>query len=291
MPEQLKYKMYDFEVTPPATAWETITARLNDDSQYSSIASRVNNYEVPPPFDTWNNIVGCLNETNTNKTETPVIKINRKIYRIAAAAIVIGLLTGAAWMLLNKTITKIDVAVNAGKPFESIIKEQNKNTAEESRDQQNNNTNKEKDYSAYNAVKDNPHVSQKDSNEARVIKYAIINTPSYNENPITIRFSPTLTEKSAVIRNMDILTANSNYLVVAGPDGQLTKISAKFANVIRYLNSEDGAEENQDNAGKESGVWKKRFREWRNKISQSTFIPSSVNFLDLMELKELIEEK
>ncbi len=115
---------------------------------------------------------------------------------------------------------------------------------------------------------------------------------TYQEKPIVIHSTPILDKEGNVIADLDVLTT-SNYIVVMGPNGQNTRMSSKFASVIRFLNSDDpaGTEEYLDKVIKESDTWKKRFQEWRSKISQSSFIPSASNFLDIVEFKELIQEK
>ena len=81
-------------------------------------------------------------------------------------------------------------------------------------------------------------------------------------------------------------------MIIAGPDGQMTRISSKFANVIRFLNANgNDTEEYLDRVIKEGGLWKQRFKEWRQKILDSHFIPSSSNFLDIMEFRELLDDK
>jgi hypothetical protein len=93
--------------------------------------------------------------------------------------------------------------------------------------------------------------------------------------------------------NMDLLTtAASNYISVTGPNGEQTRISTKFANYLMYLNKDGGDnEEYIDYLIRNSNFWKTRFEQWRNKIlQQASFIPSSTNFFDIIELKELLKD-
>jgi hypothetical protein len=76
-----------------------------------------------------------------------------------------------------------------------------------------------------------------------------------------------------------------------GPNGETTRISAKFANVIRYLNGDtEEPTEYLDNVIRDSDTWKKRFQEWRSKIRESSFIPSTANFMDILSFKDLLEQ-
>ena len=318
-------RLNDFETTPPQSAWETIVARLDDDKQYASVAARLNNFEeippsivwdnvttrlsddgqhnnvsaklqhftaVPPP-EVWNNIAEALVETKEDAK--PVINIRTTIYRIAAAAILTGFFIGG-WLLINKN-TKNDLVKNNQKitPADQTIKENNKNAPVNnsasqkvepiaSLNQPIHNT-KEKNFAATASITET-------GNDV-LLKHAVVNDLlTYQEKPIVIHSAPILDKEGNVIADLDVLTT-SNYIVVMGPNGQSTRISSKFASVIRFLNSDDpaGTEEYLDKVIKESDTWKKRFQEWRSKISQSSFIPSASNFLDIVEFKELIEEK
>ncbi len=283
-------KINNFEAAPPHAAWEFIVARLDDDKQYEGVSTKMNNFDTPPPRQIWNNIAATLKESK--EVITPVTNIRRLVYRIAAAAILIGLFIGG-WMIINKNAVKIEVAKTniTSTPFPPAIKEENKVTATD-----NFNNHKEvaaaQHQSVQNNIKTRYPLSSFSDNKDHVLKYAIVSgLPAYQENPIVISSSPILDKDGAVIRDMDVLTT-SNYLNITGPNGQSTRISSKFANVIRYLNgSHEDTEEYLDRVIKESDTWKRRFQEWRNKISQSPFIPSSVNFLDIIEFKDLILEK
>lgn len=82
-----------------------------------------------------------------------------------------------------------------------------------------------------------------------------------------------------------------NYISVTGPNGQQTKISSKFVNVLLYMNNDSNIEQFEGYFSKtflESLVWKSKFQDWRNKILQTSLIPSADNFMDILELKDLI---
>ena len=324
----LEKKLHHFEETPPSSAWEAIAARLDDDKQYASIATKINTFEAMPPRSSWDNIAATLNDSNQyntvatkfknfeavppplawnniaealteNKEEaTPVINIRKIIYRLAAAAIFTGVIIGG-FILVNKN-TKTDFVKNnkENKPAEAASKEKHESIAPV-----NPSTAKTADVASLHQpiqdTKEKSHAliaSIAENGGDIVLKHAVVNDLlTYQEKPIVIHSSPILDREGNLIADMDVLTT-SNYIVIMGPNGQTTRISAKFASVIRYLdnNTRDdhaGSEEYLDRVIKESDTWKKRFQEWRSKISQSSFIPSASNFLDIVEFKELIEEK
>jgi len=323
MSEQLRHKMIDFEATPPPAAWETIAARLEDDTryaalaatmnhfepappadswkaiaarieddaQYATLATKMNHFDVPPPFNAWNHIAGSLQETeqdNIPVTAKPAIR-RSIILRMAVAAALITVIIGA-WMFFNRPTGNTLVKNNPVTPTSPVVVENN--TSHTATDQPSRKETAAIISAPAQRTGRNQYAAARTTGHE--LKYAIVNSiPAFRNSPVVIPSSPILDENGVVIRDMDVLTTNSNYLIVMGPNGQTARISSKFANVIRYLNGTDNhdAEEYIDKVIKESDTWKKRFQEWRNKISQSSFIPSSANFLDIIEFKELIQEK
>ncbi|MEO6314287.1 MAG: hypothetical protein ABIU63_13750 [Chitinophagaceae bacterium] len=322
MSEQLRHKMNDFEATPPGAAWkaiaagldddtqyaalaakmnawqaaptplawQAIAARLNDDKQYAALAAKMNSFDTVPPPETWTRIETVL---RSQTAEPPALISNRRNgYRVAAAAIIACLLIGA-WLFTGnkKNTAALFVKNNTAKALESatlraVIQKTPSiagnvtaaGTTKPAPDRE----------PAQNKIS-----SRVSTYEGATIKYAVVQSlPAYREGPIIITALPILDKKGAIIRAIDVLATNSNYLTVLGPNGQATRISSKFANVIGYLNgSENDTEEYIDRVIQESDTWKQRFHDWRSKISQSAFIPSAVNFFDIMAFKDLIQEK
>jgi|GEM_PF-625533 len=282
-------RISQFETTPPLQSWDAIAARLDDDKQNAAVATKMTGFDAAPPATAWNHIAEALQENP--KEKSTVVHLRKTIYRVAAAAILIGLLIGG-WLFTNQKNKGIEVVKNnnAAQPFINKLQEEKSTVV----------PGPEKTVAAVDHLsaplhnaKHNPLAAAVAEVEHEpVLKHAQVNgLMAYQEKPIVISSSPILDNDGNIIRDMDVLTT-SNYIMVTGPNGQATRISSKFASVIRYLNgSGNDPEEYLDKVIKESDTWKKRFQEWRNKISQAPFIPSSANFLDIIELKELIEEK
>ena len=294
MSEQLRHKIVNLEVAPPAAAWDAIAARLDDDRQYAVVSAKMNSFELAPPPMAWNLISAALEE---NPEAAPVISVRRNIYRLLAAAAVIGIIAVTGWLLLNNTNRNADTA--------SIPPAQKDNPAVAPSGYNKPATNDQAVVKNQEAAVI-PHAvtaattvhhsagsaTQSAKEDERILRYAVLNqVPSFAETPIIISSAPITDQYGNIIRDLDVMTT-SNYIMVTGPNGQLTRISSKFASVIRYLNGDPSdTEEYIDRVIKESDTWKKRFQEWRSKISQSSFIPSSANFLDIIEFKDLIDEK
>jgi hypothetical protein len=315
MSEQLQHRMQTFEVAPPAMVWESIAVRLDDDSQHANLSKRIHSFEITPPATAWSNIADLLYSDNKQSVNIPDAKVrnistSRNWYKMAAAAIVTALLLGGGWYFANQN-KQIDIAsvkeTNATPPV-VINPEKENNTFVENSSKQpvpdiaiapankkttinniivanNNDINK--------ADKASKKISDYNPEKDYVLTYAKVNRPpSYFEQPVIINGPILRDENGLPYRDIGVLTNEGRYLVVAGPNGQMTRISAKFASVIQFINgSDDQVEENLDKVLRESGIWKQRFQEWRNKIKKAGYLPAPGNFLDILEFKALIEEK
>lgn len=285
--------MSQYEAAPPAAAWTHIAARLEDDRQYASISDRLNAFEQAPPPAAWEKIASELNENIISAPTVPVVPMRPLLTRRLAVAAIVLLVAGAGWWWF------------AGKDMQApayVQKDQHSNaepvkpaiTAPQTPESNDlgvtsGSTAGQKPNAAA-ASPSSEHATTLASND-HILSYAAVERlPSFPEVPTVISARPLTDEKGNIIRDIDVLTTNSNYLTVMGPNGQLTRISAKFASVIRYLDDAGDTEEYLDKVIRESDTWKKRFQEWRSRIKQSSFVPSASNFFDIAAFGELIGE-
>jgi hypothetical protein len=308
----LSQKIHSYESAPPVTAWELIALRLNDDTKHAGLSKKMNSYEVTPPAGTWNKIAGLLDGFSEGRTrsvipDTKVLPI-RSWYKMAAAAVIAVLLAGAAWYFISQQSSLLpnNSIAKENQPTPAINENSQKTTGNEqvppviSPDSPLPDVkdlvvgdNKER-VNAINSSPVNNGTRNTNTRNEYVLTYTKVNRPpSYLEQPIVINAPVLLDETGRPYRDINVLTTNSSYLTIAGPNGELTRISAKFANIIQFLDgsSDDQLEENIDKILRESSIWKERFQQWRNKIKKSGYLPASGNFLDILEFKELIEEK
>ncbi|MEP7278175.1 MAG: hypothetical protein ABI813_06010 [Bacteroidota bacterium] len=300
MSEQLRHKMINTEVEPPPIAWKAIAARMEDDDRYASLSSKMNVLESRPPPLLWEAIANRLEETSPAPASQNPKASYRIFYRLSAVAVMIVLVAGAMFFLsknARKTPGSKDSALAL---FQQATKSSNKtrsNTIPADHipgKRKENNARPTNNQPAWSAAKTYTPITA-GSDVQQTIKYAMVDLPNSRKSAAAVNAPPILDKNGNPIMDIDVLTTNSNYLVVAGPNGQLTRISSKFSTVIRYLNGSNNnstdTEEYIDRVIKESDTWKKRYLEWRNKITRSVYIPSSVNFLDIAEFKDLIQEK
>lgn len=95
--------------------------------------------------------------------------------------------------------------------------------------------------------------------------------------------------KGEIKEDITLLDLPNSYFLMTGPDGQSIRVSSKFRNTIQYLNGA-GNEELLDVILRESRYWKNIFREWKEKVSNSTFVPAANNFMDITELTQLLHQ-
>jgi len=287
--EQLQHRMISYEVIPPPAAWETIAARLNDDEKYGMLSDRVNQFETFPPSQLWGEI---LNTLDNPKNRRPIIGKRRWVFRSAAAAILAGVLI-VGWMIFYKDAA---VSVLVAKVTAPVVQPAEKPAINIPASDSVVAVNHHPAVSASRFSNgDAPGVKHGQSFigaslSENVLPYALVSNPE-TLYPVAKIAAPSVAVKKEDLRmNFFALPVNGNYLMVEGPDGKLTRISSKFSSLIGLLMEGDETE-NYPETIKDSGSWKERFREWRNKISESSYIPASVNFLDIMELKDLILEE
>ena len=125
------------------------------------------------------------------------------------------------------------------------------------------------------------------------ISYANINGPDRvaSAEKIFIPTQPIRDQQGRIIMDEKLISApDVNYVTVTSPNGEQTKISKKFLHALSYMNA-GSDDETFGIALQESELWKWLFDQWRQKLlTQPSFIPSTTNFLDIMELKEILHE-
>ena len=122
------------------------------------------------------------------------------------------------------------------------------------------------------------------------MKNALVNRilPATEISPISVTAPPIYDDNGNIIMDVNLVSApDENYIIVTSPNGEQTKISRKFLKMLCMMNG--GIDYNYMNA--ENYQWKMRFEEWRSKLlQQASYIPTANNFLDIVDLKELLQE-
>lgn len=293
-----KDKLFHAQEAPPPYVWDKVVHDL--DNEYFAFKENLFHAEEAPPSNVWNNIQTLLDKETTKRAS--VISLPQ-IIRISAAAAVIAIL----FFTTNYFLKTKEAVINTTAQKNTQIPQKIADTDESGKDN--------------NSIT-NPVVQSKEKN--KLIIASNTETPvkrrQENNQPVSVQsdggFLPVplpeliATQRSNVtdkydlgnsfgkrVRNLkgeikediSLLDLPNSYFLMTGPDGQSIRVSSKFRNTIQYLNN-TGNEELLDVILRESRYWKNIFREWKEKVSNSTFIPSANNFMDITELMQLLHQ-
>lgn len=301
MQERLQHRIQQYEMLPPEGSWQHIASALDQDFnlQEQRVAQKLEEAQLDPPAQAIQNIFDELDKAKLKPAPVKTIPSRRWV----AAAAILLLIAGGWWWFnaetskdLANTIPTTDGRQNQlmtpKRSGEPIMKE---------------NTGKESALALRIPQKfllSSVHTIQGTETEIPITDSLIeeIDATALNDDRIqTADATPEAGIEAPLIRDgkgqliLDLsllTTANGQYINITGPNGEQTRISAKFAKYLTYLRGTTGKSEDYLEMVFRSGYsWKKRFEEWRSKMMEtSDFIPSSMNFLDILELKELLKE-
>jgi hypothetical protein len=311
MAADLQHTLTNLEVTPPAGAWNVIASRLDTefDTTEIKVSEKIIDFELAPPADAWANIEAAIVANPEEVESAPAIYVRKPFRaRAAAAAAVLVIALGGWYFLNNKTITENAVSVVPQKKTEErkTVPEIKVTVPEAA--------------SVTAQVDDRPLPRRRSGTLIAAASRANVSQASFAFNESdrmdmpapddiphaglphirAINSAVTPNVEAPLIRDADgnlildkelIFSADNNYIVVTGPNGEQTRISSKFLPLLSSLN---GGMESMDYFQfflNENNIWKLRFNEWRDRVlHQASFIPTATNLLDLLELKEILQE-
>lgn len=290
MSEELKYKLQDYEAAPPPAAWDNVRQEIAEINELLPISQKLYNYEVSPPDTSWQAILADLNQAIADPHHAPVKKINKRVYTLVAAAAVLGVILLGSLYLVNNISSKSRLSgIKPDSPGNDKNKPSKPLTAlpqdkgDKSISQQMN-----------ASISDNINNNKLNKDTDKILRNTIIKNVRSFGSELGVRIQPKLirNESGYIIQNLNLMNLGGNeYISITGPNGQQTKISAKFLNVLLYMNDDSNTEQFEGYFSKnfmESLIWKSRFKEWRSKLIQTSIIPSPDNFMDILAFKDLI---
>jgi len=278
MSDNLQYRLYNASIDPPVDAWPGIASQLDAEIQSQQrLSQKLQQAALEPPAFIWQNILQELD--GTESSTTPVIPIKRNWRRIAVAAITIGIIAlGAVYFISGDSGAP---PVSKVTPDESIPKSENSSAPVAQQ------KNTKPDIKKDDAAIPQPKYSFAGRTTAKPgIRYASVNNASVDAQQVNVDGAieePVSTESDHYVRR-------SNYLTIAAPNGQPAKLSSKLIDAASYVIMNEPAD-NFDGVLR-SISWKRRLQNWSNKIiSSPAFMPTATNFLDIVELEELLKEQ
>lgn len=289
MAADLQHTLINLEVTPPPGAWDTIVSRLDTefDEEEIKISQKITDFELAPPTAAWANIEAGMVDA------APVISINRSFRKwIAAAAAVVVLALGGWYFIDNSAVPDSEMTV-----VPQVKTEEKTNVPE---------VKNESSSSAAATVTYRPLPRRRIVLAANMKEIEPVSEPEINDyyphtgmryiqsasaSP-TVEAPPIRDANGNIIMDKELIFASdNNYIVVTGPNGEQTRISSKFLPLLNSLNSNNETNDYFQIFLNENNIWKLRFNEWRDKmLRQATFIPTATNLLDILELKDILQE-
>jgi len=294
MSENLTYILSRAEIAPPANCWNQIQDRLNNefDISDSSISSRILNTEISPPILAWQNIVPYL--ADKDRFTPPIVQL--KFKKLAIAASIIGLIGITTWSILRLNGTNdIDKALVVTNSVAAVVSPQKDNPVTTWNSLRKKESGKKIQSSSESIVRPSKQISY--PGKQRILRSR--NYPPTTKvatiapiQPISIKARSIRDASGNLVMDMSLLksSGNDHYITVTSPNGQQTRISDKFLNMIHYLNAQD--DDYNFHEPPERQQWKTRIKEWKSRLlEQAGYFPANNNFLGIMELKELIQDK
>lgn len=285
MAENLQYKLYNASITPPGDAWPKIAAELDKEAEHR-LSLKLQEATLTPPAAAWQNILEALNEAVSE--ETKVVPISRRWTRIAVAAVVAGIVVlGGLYYFMSADGITNNTASQTTSPTNNSPSDSNR-SANQTPGTENNLPNVEPANAAIAGTTTARPVAIASMGFSPRIRYSRVKQTAATSNGASqANVDEAIGDRASLQPKAYI--APKEYLTVAAPNGQPAKISARFVDAVTYVLIDAPAD--NMNAALKSLSWKQRVSKWRNKLMMNAaFIPAGTNFLDIVELEELLKE-
>jgi hypothetical protein len=287
MPGSFHKRLQSHEEIPPSSVWDKISKRLDEEFTASDniLASKLDDFAIAPPASAWANIATALDEKRPAKV-VPLLR------RVAVAVIVAGIVAMGALYFLNRSHTDVhqqQLAIKhpaADTPSARAL----------APDVQQETHSRKIEMATTPRVK---HVSYSSASISRAPQAETFvpeftdegHTPTLEPEQvlpdITVSAPPIKDKSGNIIMDLKLISEpNQPYITVTSPSGNQTRISNKFINCLSYINDNSGTY--YDPQGAQCQL---KFERWREKLlTGAAFIPTATNFLDIFELKEILQD-
>lgn len=286
-----QHKILQFDIPPPEEVWTKIADQLDEEYHQEDIliSQKMHDFEIIPPAFILDRVLEGVVPVQSQKSPASVFSFPLKRVAIAAVAVGLIVITLIYFVRPGSTTGTENSTANIIPPTPG-----SSSIAPSETDKENNaepNAPSDPEMASLNRPSKktgqlNNNITRKDRN----VKYVSLN-PVLAANaisPISVSAPPIYDGNGNIIMDENLVSApDENYIIVTSPNGEQTKISRKFLKMLCVMNG--GTDNNYMNA--ENFEWKLRFEEWRSKLlQQASYIPTANNFLDIMDLKELLQE-
>jgi hypothetical protein len=262
-----KDKMYNYEATPPASAWEAIATALDEPGPAAEYPSRLHDLEVTPPAGIWELISKSLDPVEVSKPRTRVLPI---FLRYAAAAAVIAAVTFTVFSLVNSKPGKNEMASAIPTARDSGSNERNIVKAPVI-DIPSNTLLTDDDHALEQSKKmlaRLDHTPRLRSNKAAAIAASVY--PGSGENITAPEFA----------YDDEVPDMADRYVMLMTPDGNFIRMSKKWSSLLCCVSGEE-----------QDADCKDQLKKWQQKIAASPVTQSPGNFLDILGLVNSLDDE
>lgn len=285
MAENLQYKLYNASIAPPGDAWAKIAEELDKEAEHR-LSLKLQEATLTPPAAAWQNILEVLNEAAPG--EAKVVPITRKWTKTAAAAVLIGvIIMGALYAVLLRDNYSNNTASNKTTIPANNPASNNNNSTQTPLTENNSPNAQTADADVANLPTARPIAVASMGFSPRIRHSRVKNTAATSNGASQANVDEAIGDRASLQPKANI--PPQQYLTVAAPNGEPAKISTRFVDAVTYVLIDAPAD--NMNAALKSISWKQRISKWRNKLMMNAaFIPAGTNFLDIIELEELLNE-
>lgn len=269
-------KLYALEVPPPADIWNRIEADLERDNK-ELYPAKLYDIEVSPPPRTWNKILTLLDQEKT----IPEIPSKGRIIsfvKYAAAASIIGLIAFGTFKLLNRKTDGRSTASTMILPRKDSSAASIQNPSQQITPAPSNNLPHERTGLAQIETK---------PRKRTLSEPAVYMTQAAAALPVSA-VSKSISDfrqaslKGDIPGNCSLISDADPYLMFVNPDGYLIRISKKLAETLGCIYTNGNSD--QYNRCQD------QIKKWRDKIAQSPATSSPDNFMDILNVIKSVQE-
>jgi len=276
---EFPHKLYEAEIAPPNDAWNNIVSAL-EPVEKEAFPAKLHAMEVPPPADIWQKISGALRDENSIRTIPPRKKII-PIIRYAIAASLIAFAAFGVVRLLNQKVDDQGIAKTV------VPQKRSPATIQPGSEQTSpvhpvpvlsNNLPKEPIVLAKTktALKKKPSTSQASyMTQTPDMAYAVNSSSASDFQQASLR--------QDVPGNCPLLVDADRYLNFMNHDGSLVRVSKKLADAVGCCYNNGTSDEYKQ--------CQEQMKIWRDKLSQSSSTPSTDNFMDVLDIIKSAQDK
>ncbi|HEX6193581.1 MAG TPA: anti-sigma factor domain-containing protein [Chitinophagaceae bacterium] len=285
-------RLYNSTEVPPPTAWTTISAALDELNLRHTYPETLYNLETVPPVGAWEKIKSTLDEESAPAI-TPVKRRVIPFARYAAAAALLAIVAFGAVRIMSRNASEQDGIATGKQSATSIPTPGKSNDVNTNTDvtasAPSNITDEEarNDAALENSKRTYASLDTRDKQKMKKVSEEFFQTPA---DPVLVsaNFNPvhTYEELECTDVNAPVFANNNSAIEIAGRYTMLMTPDGHFIRVSKKLGSLVCcvSGEEQDDDCID------QLKKWRKKIANSPVAPSPGNFMDILDLLNTLKD-